>query len=56
MLAQSLVDYGVLDRFVTAGQALMSTVDEWLLAVSPTTWLLLAVILLVVLRLWSRRR
>ena len=56
MLAQSLVEYGVLDRLVTAGQALMSNVDEWLLALSPTTWLLFGVILLVVLRVWSRRR
>jgi hypothetical protein len=56
MLAQSLVEYGVLDRFLAAGQALMSNVDEWFLAVSPTTWLLLGVALVVVLRVWSRRR
>jgi hypothetical protein len=56
MLAQSLVEYGLIARLVTAGQALMSNVDEWLLAVSPTTWLFLGVTLLVILKVWSRRR
>jgi len=56
MLAQSLVEYGLLERLITAGQALLSTADEWLLAVSPTTWLLFGVAVLLVLRVWSRRR
>jgi hypothetical protein len=56
MLAQSLVEYGFLDRFLSAGQALMSTLEEWLPGLSPTTWLLIGVALLVVLRVWSRRR
>ncbi len=56
MLAQALVEYGVLDALIAAGHELVSRADGWLLAVSPTTWLLLGVTLLVVLRVWSRRR
>jgi hypothetical protein len=56
MLAQSLIEYGILDALISTGRATVSMVDEWLLAVSPTTWLLLGVALLVVLRVWSRRR
>jgi hypothetical protein len=34
----------------------LSNVDVWLLAVSPKSLLLLGVALVVVLRVWSRRR
>jgi hypothetical protein len=56
MLAQALVEYGVLTALIAAGHELVSRADEWLHAVSPTTWLLLGVTLIVVLRVWSRRR
>jgi hypothetical protein len=56
MLAQALVEYGVLDALIAAGHEAVSRADQWFLAVSPTTWLLLGVTIIVGLRVWSSRR
>jgi hypothetical protein len=54
MFAQSLGEYGALSSIATRAESLAYSVRAWLGDLSPTTWVLAAVVL-IGLFLWSRR-
>ncbi len=56
MYAQSLVEYGLVSRLVIAGEALMHSVQESVVSIGATTWLVIGLTLVVLLRIWSHRR
>jgi hypothetical protein len=56
MFAQSLVEYGAVSRLAIAGEALVHSVQEFVVSIGPTTWLAVGVTLVVLLRIWSYRR
>lgn len=55
VFAQSLVEHGSLDALASNLQRSTNTVGTWLGDVSPTTWMVLGVLVVVGLILWSRR-
>jgi hypothetical protein len=55
VLAQSLIEYGVLSRIEVTLSTLWDDVLLRLSSISQTTWILLIVIGLLTLALWSRR-
>jgi hypothetical protein len=55
LLAQSLVEHGSLDSMASNLQRSTDTVGTWLSDVSPTTWMVLGVVVVVGLIVWSRR-
>jgi hypothetical protein len=56
MFAQSLVEYGAVSRLAIAGEALVHSVQEFVVSIGPTTWLAVGITLVVLLRIWSYRR
>jgi hypothetical protein len=55
VFAQSLVEHGSLDSMASNLQRSTDTVGTWLGDVSPTTWVVLGVLVVVGLIVWSRR-
>jgi hypothetical protein len=55
LFAQSLVEHGSLDSMASNLQRSTDTVGTWLSDVSPTTWMVLGVVVVVGLIVWSRR-
>ena len=55
MLAQSLVEYGMLQSLATAAENLVYSARTALDRVSDTTWVTLGAIALLLAFLWSRR-
>jgi hypothetical protein len=56
VIAQSLVEYGALSSLVDGFQSSLYSFQEWLGGVSLTTWLVIAVVGVIVLRLWNGRK
>ncbi len=55
LLAQSLVEYGVLDTLVAGVRSLASLIHERVSDAGPTTWAVIVGVALVGLWFWSRR-
>ena len=55
MFAQNLVERGSLDALASSLQRSGDTVGTWIASVSPTTWLVLAVVVVFGVIVWSRR-
>jgi hypothetical protein len=55
LFAQNLVEHGSLDSLASNLQRSTDTVSTWLTDVSPTTWLVVGVVIVVGLVIWSRR-
>jgi hypothetical protein len=55
LFAQNLVEHGSLDSIASNLQRSTDTVGTWLTDVSPTTWIVLGVVIVVGLVIWSRR-
>jgi hypothetical protein len=55
LLAQSLVEHGSLDSMASNLQHSTDSVGTWLSDVSPTTWIVLGLVVVVGLIVWSRR-
>lgn len=54
LFAQNLVEHGSLDSFASSMQRSSDSVGSWLSNITPTTWVIAAVIVIVFV-LWSRR-
>lgn len=55
LFAQSLVEHGSLDSIASNMQQSTDTVGTWLTTVNPTTWVVLAAVVVLGLIFWSRR-
>ena len=55
LFAQNLVEHGSLDSIASNLQRSTDTVGTWLTNVSPTTWIVLAVVIVIGVVIWSRR-
>jgi len=55
LVAQNLVEHGSLDSIASNIQRSTDTIGTWLTSVSPTTWIVLGVIVVAGLIVWSRR-
>lgn len=55
LFAQNLVEHGSLDSIASNLHRSTDTVSTWLTDVSPTTWLVLGVVIVAGLVVWSRR-
>jgi hypothetical protein len=55
LFAQNLVEHGSLDSIASNLQRSTDTVGTWLTDVSPTTWIVLGVVIVVGFVIWSRR-
>jgi hypothetical protein len=55
LFAQNLVEHGSLDSVASNIQRSSDTISSWLGTVSPTTWMILAAVVVVGLFVWSRR-
>jgi hypothetical protein len=55
LFAQNLVEHGSLDALASNLQRSGDTVGTWITNVSPTTWIVLGVVVVFGLIVWSRR-
>ena len=55
LFAQNLVEHGSLDAIASNLRRSTDTVSTWLTDVSPTTWLVLGVVIVAGLVVWSRK-
>jgi hypothetical protein len=55
IIAQSLVEYGVIESLVAGFDALGQTISVLVHQVGETTWVTLGAVVLILAVLWSRR-
>jgi hypothetical protein len=55
LFAQNLVEHGSLDSVASNIQRSSDSISGWLATVSPTTWMILAAVVVVGFFVWSRR-
>jgi len=55
LFAQNLVEHGSLDSIASNIQRSTDTIGTWVSNISPTTWIVLGVIVAASLIVWSRR-
>jgi hypothetical protein len=55
VFAQNLVEHGSLDAIVSNLQRSTDSVGNWLSSVSPTTWMIVGVVVVLGVLVWSRR-
>jgi hypothetical protein len=55
LFAQNLAEHGALDSVASNLQRSTDTIGTWVTNVSPTTWIVLGVVVLAGLFVWSRR-
>jgi hypothetical protein len=55
LFAQNLAEHGALDSIASNLQHSTDTIGTWVANVSPTTWIVLGVVVFAGLFVWSRR-
>jgi hypothetical protein len=55
LFAQSLLEYGAISSMGSGLQAFVSAIEAWIEDAGATTWILIAVVLVVGLKLLTRR-
>jgi hypothetical protein len=55
VFAQNLVEHGSLDSIAANLQHSTDAIGNWVSSVSPTTWMIVGIVIVVGLIVWSRR-